>query len=100
MLRDFLLYAARQRIVTITWSPKILREVTQQLRFQISQWPLSRTLDWTSSLPDALLTHLIREYEPYMLAAHRATVALAGPRKLIHSVCESFVGGAGSSVDR
>lgn len=35
VLRDYLLYAAGQRIIAITWSPEILREVTEHLKENI-----------------------------------------------------------------
>lgn len=35
VLRDYLLYAARERIIAISWSPEILREVTEHLKLNV-----------------------------------------------------------------
>lgn len=36
ILRDYLLYAADQEIIAITWSPEILAEVTEHLRRNVT----------------------------------------------------------------
>ena len=141
VLRDYLLYAADQEIIAITWSPQILAEATEHLQHNITgfdaaaaqrlvyamnrAFPLaevqpgekhlqaladvslpdeddrhvlaaalaaeatvlctSNTKDFPASAvepfgidvvtPDQLLSRLIAEYEPQMLAAHQAAVA-------------------------
>lgn len=35
VLRDYLLYAARERIITVSWSREILREVTDHLKLNV-----------------------------------------------------------------
>lgn len=145
VLRDFLLYAAEQEIITIAWSPKILREATERLKAKVAEfddtaaqrlvsamndaYPLAEgepseaafarlaevtlpdeddrqvlaaaitqatvlcianTDDFPADVvddlglevltPDELLTRLLGEFEPQMLAAYRTTVAsLRGP---------------------
>jgi len=141
VLRDYLLYAADQEIIAITWSPQILAEATEHLQHNITgfdaaaaqrlvyamnrAFPLaevepgdehlqtladvalpdendrhvlaaalaaeptvlctSNTKDFPASAvepfginvntPDQLLSRLITEYEPQMLAAHQTAVA-------------------------
>lgn len=36
VLRDYLLYAADRRVITIAWSAEILREVTEHLKGNIA----------------------------------------------------------------
>ena len=140
VLRDYLLYAADQEIIAITWSPKILAEATEHLRQNVvgfddaaatrleramnRAFPFaevepgeehlrmlaeislpdeddrhvlaaalaaeatvlctSNTKDFPEIIvkafgidvatPDQLLSQLIAEYEPQMLAAHQAAV--------------------------
>jgi predicted nucleic acid-binding protein len=138
--RDYLLYAADQEIIAITWSPAILAEVTEHLAQNVAGFDdaaaerleramnrafpfaevepgeehlrmlaevslpdeddrhvlaaalaaeatvlcTSNTKDFPDSVvkafgidvvtPDQLLSQLVAEYEPQMLAAHRAAV--------------------------
>ena len=60
VLRDYLLYAADQEIIAITWSEQILAEVIEHLEQNVAGFDLTRLLVGSWFLPSISLSFALR----------------------------------------
>lgn len=61
VLRDYLLYAARERVISILWSPEILREVTEHLKLNVAGFDEAAAQRLTNAMN---LAYPLAEVEP------------------------------------
>lgn len=100
VLRHFLLYAAEQAIITIAWSPEILREATEHLKANVVGFDDATARRLVSAMNDA---YPLAEVEPSEAAfARLAEVTLPDEddRHVLAAAIADVVGDLGTTQGR